>query len=153
MSPSTSSIPGRILSLLAGILYLGIVSSILMAAAPEAPEIGFFQAVVATGLIIICIILLNRNLHLAKYSKQRLGISSLFWVLIPVAVYIALIHQSIKLVGSFENMTMYYGSLTLFYGTFFGVVSTFILIRVADAIMWIASGVARMWRRLRQTRP
>jgi hypothetical protein len=136
----------RIASLLVGIAYLAYLIGVAHAVTQTPVWIVSLLVLAGAGTIMAVLVVFGLKAYWHSGPVRRFGLSSIFLISIPLSIYLAAIRWMLQAASPPSLtpaiwMTVWLTSIT------FMLVTTILLLHLAEALMWIAAALLRWTRR------
>jgi len=143
------SVRSRIVALLAGTWYVFIMADILSQTTGTPPTRSLLLVSIAAAVIMAVMVVFGVKAYKQQGPVRQFQLSSLFLLIIPIAIYSTAIRSVVATVpSSFSAL----GWLIVgVYSVLFVVMSTAMLLWLADALMWLTVLIVRIAGYVRQS--
>ncbi len=151
MNTPPPGIRSRLIALLIGPWYLYVVA-VAFAFATDTPRLQSLLLVLA-GAVAIMAVLVVFGLKAFRHSERRIkfNLSTILLFIVPLSIYLAAIRHVLRAVPTDEMRVLNWILLSGF-SLLFMILSTAILIWLAEALMWLALILLRLYASSRHDR-
>jgi len=150
MNP-TPTVFSRMMALFVGSLYLAYLTAVGWALTGVSPWL--MSLLVLAGAIAIMAVLVAFGIKADRHRGpvRRFGLATIFLIIVPLSIYLAVIRWVLDEAPS-EQFTVDQWIMVLIFSAAFMLLSTVLLLWMAEALMWLAVLVKNHVRKTRQDR-
>jgi hypothetical protein len=146
---SPPSVRSRLLALWIGIWYVVGVAAVLVQITGMPRTVSFLLVSLGAAVIMAVMVAFGVKAYKQKGPVRQFQLSSLFLLIIPIAIYSTAIRFVVDALPANAGPVVWL--MVTLSASFFVVLSTAILLWLADALMWIAVLVVRTVSHIRQS--
>jgi hypothetical protein len=152
LEPTPPGAPSRITALVFGGFYVYFVAAILSQATRAPLVVSLFFVSLGSAVIMAVMVVFGVKAYKQDGRVRQFQLSSLFLLIIPIAIYSTAIRTVFETAPPTAAATLgpLGWTIAIVFSVLFVVLSTVILLWLADALMWLAVLVVRTARYLRQ---
>jgi hypothetical protein len=138
----------RIASSLVGTLYLAYLIGVAHAVTQTPVWLALLLVLAGAGTIIAVLVAFGIKAYWHRGPVRRFGLSTIFLISIPLSIYLAGIRWMLQ-PASPQSLTLAQWTMVGVIGITFMLVTTILLLHLAEALMWIAVVIQRRLRKRR----
>ena len=138
----------RIASSLVGTLYLAYLIGVAHAVTQTPVWLASLLVLAGAGTIIAVLVAFGIKAYWHRGPVRRFGLSTIFLISIPLSIYLAAIRWMLQ-AATPQSLTPALWMIVCLISVTFMLVTTILLLHLAEALIWIAVVIQRMLRKRR----
>ena len=144
-----TSVRGRVAALLVGVLYISVIAGGFSDATKTPYARSLLLVCIASWVIMVVMVVFSVKAYKQQGPVRQFRLSSLFLLMIPVAIYSAALRPTLANMPAGVPVAGWV--IAIVACLVFVLISTIVLLWLADALMWLAVLAVRIARYVRQS--